>query len=129
MIAENPSPFHVPITAVRTTKGDTAITPYDYYSASSRTTYNLGNAVLAYLLLNFALQRLDVVLCNIIFNFVPVVTIVLNALLFGQGIALGQLLGAGLLPGHSNHLSNSLCLLRQMIIFLNITDHLSAVIF
>ena len=53
--------------------------------------------MLAYLLLNFALQRLDVVLCNIIFNFVPVVTIVLNALLFGQGIALGQLLGAGLI--------------------------------
>lgn len=39
--------FHVPITAVKTTKGDTAITPYDNYSASSRTTYNVGNAVLA----------------------------------------------------------------------------------
>ena len=39
--------FHVPITAVKTTKGDTAITPYDNSSASSRTTYNVGNAVLA----------------------------------------------------------------------------------
>ena len=39
--------FGVPITDVKTTKGDTAITPYDNYSASSRTTYNTGNAVLA----------------------------------------------------------------------------------
>src|SRR5665648_23400 len=37
--------FQVPITDVRVTKGDTAITPYDNYSASSRTTYNTGNAV------------------------------------------------------------------------------------
>lgn len=37
--------FEVPITEVRVTKGDTAITPYDNYSASSRTTYNTGNAV------------------------------------------------------------------------------------
>jgi len=36
--------FKVPIEAVKTTKGDTAITPYDNYSASSRTTYNCGNA-------------------------------------------------------------------------------------
>lgn len=57
----------------------------------------LGNAVLAYLLLNYALQRLDVVVCNIIFNFVPVVTIAFNAVLLGQGVALGQLLGAGLI--------------------------------
>lgn len=57
----------------------------------------LGNAVLAYLLLNYALQRLDVVVCNIIFNLVPVVTIALSALLYGQGIALAQLLGAGLI--------------------------------
>lgn len=39
--------FSVPITEIKTTKGDTAITPYDNYSASSRTTYNTGNAVLA----------------------------------------------------------------------------------
>lgn len=32
---------------VRVIKGDTAITPYDNYSASSRTTYNTGNAVIA----------------------------------------------------------------------------------
>lgn len=37
--------FGVPITDVKVTKGDTAITPYDNYSASSRTTYNTGNAV------------------------------------------------------------------------------------
>ena len=37
----------IPVSAVKTTKGDTAITPYDNYSASSRTTYNTGNAVLA----------------------------------------------------------------------------------
>lgn len=35
----------VPITDIKVTKGDTAITPYDNYSASSRTTYNTGNAV------------------------------------------------------------------------------------
>lgn len=39
------SEFGVPITEVKVTKGDTAITPYDNYSASSRTTYNTGNAV------------------------------------------------------------------------------------
>lgn len=32
---------------VRVTKGDTMVTPYDNYSASSRTTYNTGNAVIA----------------------------------------------------------------------------------
>lgn len=32
---------------IKVTKGDTAITPYDNYSASSRTTYNTGNAVIA----------------------------------------------------------------------------------
>lgn len=37
--------FGVSVTDVRVTKGDTAITPYDNYSASSRTTYNTGNAV------------------------------------------------------------------------------------
>jgi carbon-monoxide dehydrogenase large subunit len=30
---------------IKVTKGDTQITPYDNYSASSRTTYNTGNAV------------------------------------------------------------------------------------
>lgn len=35
----------VPVSEIRVTKGDTAITPYDNYSASSRTTYNTGNAV------------------------------------------------------------------------------------
>ena len=39
------SEFQVPIADVKVTKGDTAITPYDNYSASSRTTYNTGNAV------------------------------------------------------------------------------------
>ena len=34
------------ITDVKTTKGDTRRTPYDNYSASSRTTYNCGNAVM-----------------------------------------------------------------------------------
>lgn len=37
--------FKVPISEIKVTKGDTAITPYDNYSASSRTTYNTGNAV------------------------------------------------------------------------------------
>lgn len=37
--------FGVPLSEVKVTKGDTAITPYDNYSASSRTTYNTGNAV------------------------------------------------------------------------------------
>ncbi len=37
--------FGVPLEEVKVTKGDTAITPYDNYSASSRTTYNTGNAV------------------------------------------------------------------------------------
>lgn len=38
--------FGVPLSEVKVTKGDTAITPYDNYSASSRTTYNTGNAVI-----------------------------------------------------------------------------------
>jgi CO/xanthine dehydrogenase Mo-binding subunit len=37
--------FQTPIENVKVTKGDTLITPYDNYSASSRTIYNTGNAV------------------------------------------------------------------------------------
>lgn len=36
--------FKCSMDLIKTTKGDTAITPYDNYSASSRTTYNCGNA-------------------------------------------------------------------------------------
>ena len=39
--------FQCSMEDIKTTKGDTAITPYDNYSASSRTTYNTGNAVIA----------------------------------------------------------------------------------
>ena len=37
--------FKVPIGNVRVRRGDTAITPYDTFSASSFTTYNTGNAL------------------------------------------------------------------------------------
>ena len=57
----------------------------------------LGNAVVAYLLLNYALTQLDVVYCNIIFNFVPVVTIVLNTLVYGQAAQRAQYVGAALI--------------------------------
>lgn len=57
----------------------------------------VGNAVLAYVLLNFALMQLDVVFCNIIFNFVPVVTVILNRLLYGQRTAFAQSIGTALI--------------------------------
>jgi carbon-monoxide dehydrogenase large subunit len=37
--------FKIPISQVRVRRGDTAITPYDTFSASSFTTYNTGNAL------------------------------------------------------------------------------------
>jgi CO/xanthine dehydrogenase Mo-binding subunit len=37
--------FRVPLSQVRITRGDTAVTPYDTFSASSFTTYNTGNAL------------------------------------------------------------------------------------
>ena len=37
--------FRVPICRVRVKRGDTAVTPYDTFSASSFTTYNTGNAL------------------------------------------------------------------------------------
>ena len=37
--------FKIPVEQVKITRADTAITPYDNYSASSRTTYNTGNAL------------------------------------------------------------------------------------
>lgn len=57
----------------------------------------LGNAVVAYMLLNYALKRLDVIFCNIIFNFLPVITIALNALVYGQAAQLAQYVGAVLI--------------------------------
>lgn len=39
--------FGVELKDVKVIKGDTLVTPYDNYSASSRATYNTGNAVLA----------------------------------------------------------------------------------
>jgi carbon-monoxide dehydrogenase large subunit len=38
--------FGIPMAAVKITRADTAITPYDNWSASSRTTYNTGNALM-----------------------------------------------------------------------------------
>lgn len=38
--------FNTTMDKIKTIKGDTIVTPYDNYSASSRTTYNTGNAVL-----------------------------------------------------------------------------------
>ncbi len=37
--------FGVPISSIKVLQGDTAITPYDYGSIASRTTYHTGNAV------------------------------------------------------------------------------------
>ena len=37
--------FGVPTESVKVTRADTAVTPYDNYSASSRTTYTTGNAI------------------------------------------------------------------------------------
>lgn len=37
--------FRVPYESVRVTRGDTQVTPYDTFSASSFTTYNTGNAL------------------------------------------------------------------------------------
>jgi carbon-monoxide dehydrogenase large subunit len=37
--------FRVPVSQVRVKRGDTAVTPYDTFSASSFTTYNTGNAL------------------------------------------------------------------------------------
>ncbi|MBM4332638.1 MAG: xanthine dehydrogenase family protein molybdopterin-binding subunit [Deltaproteobacteria bacterium] len=37
--------FRIPISQVRVRRGDTAVTPYDTFSASSFTTYNTGNAL------------------------------------------------------------------------------------
>ena len=38
--------FQIPFESVRVTRSDTAITPFDNYSASSRATYTVGNAAL-----------------------------------------------------------------------------------
>jgi len=38
--------FGISVDAVKITRSDTAVTPYDNWSASSRTTYNTGNALL-----------------------------------------------------------------------------------
>jgi len=37
--------FKIPVERVKVTRGDTSVTPYDTYSASSFTVYNTGNAV------------------------------------------------------------------------------------
>jgi CO/xanthine dehydrogenase Mo-binding subunit len=37
--------FGIPIDRIKVTRGDTKITPYDTFSASSFTTYNTGNAL------------------------------------------------------------------------------------
>jgi len=37
--------FKIPIGRIRVTRGDTSVTPYDTFSASSFTTYNTGNAL------------------------------------------------------------------------------------
>ena len=37
--------FGVPVSKVRVRREDTAVTPYDTFSASSFTTYNTGNAL------------------------------------------------------------------------------------
>ncbi|MCK5552942.1 MAG: molybdopterin-dependent oxidoreductase, partial [Deltaproteobacteria bacterium] len=37
--------FKIPVDRIRITRGDTSVTPYDTFSASSFTTYNTGNAL------------------------------------------------------------------------------------
>ena len=37
--------LELPIEKIKVIKGDSVLTPYDNYSASSRTTYTTGNAV------------------------------------------------------------------------------------
>lgn len=54
------------------------------------------NGVAAYLLLNFTIRTLDVVVSNILFNFVPVVTILIEWALYGKAISAAQLLGVAM---------------------------------
>ena len=54
------------------------------------------NGVVAYLLLNYTIRTLDVVVSNILFNFVPVFTIFLEWMVYGSGVGPAQLLGTAL---------------------------------